>query len=193
MGRLAPGHRTHAGVPGSLGSERVLRSNCAPGLSQSEIDAALADPVDSRPLAELGRGAKTACIAVDDLARPTRAAEILPHSLSQLQEGGILSENITIVMATGTHGRPGQTQIAWKVGADVARRYRVEVHDATAELAGTGITYGKEELRLNRSFLEADVKLGVGCVMSPFIRRLQRGGQVDAARIGRRFRYGEKS
>ena len=143
----------------------TLEPEPAPAWSVRQIEAALNDPIESPPLTELARQGRSACLVVDDLARPTKATDVLPKLIDQLCEGGISSEAITVLVATGTHGLPDKRQIAWKVGVETAAVCRVEVHDAAAALASTGITYGRQELRINRSFLEADVKVGVGAVL----------------------------
>jgi len=143
----------------------LLEPQWAPAWSAQQIEAALNAPIESPPLAELARQGRSACLVVDDLARPTKAADVLPELLKQLRESGIPPESITILVATGTHGPLDRRQLAWKIGDEMAAAYRVEVHDAGAALASTGITYGRQELRINRSFLEADVKVGIGAVL----------------------------
>jgi nickel-dependent lactate racemase len=86
-------------------------------------------------------------------------------------------------------------QIAWKVGADVRDHYRVEVHDASQQLAPTGIEYGSAELKLNRTFMEADVKLGVGAVLPHAFAGFSGGaklmvpGLADAQATARSHRF----
>lgn len=143
----------------------VLSACDAPSCGQEAIAAALDSPIDSPPLAELAQGRRRACIVVDDLARPTRAAEVLPELLKRLHAGGLSAAAIRIVVATGSHGPVGAEAITWKVGEEVAAAYRVESHDCHGDLAGTGIAYGDRELRINRTFLEADLRLVVGSAL----------------------------
>jgi len=143
----------------------LLAPKDAPAWDAERIESALETPIESPPLVGLASGSRSACVVVDDLARPTQAADVLPTLLGQLKQGGIDPAATTIVVATGAHGPMDDRQIAWKVGAETAAAYRVEVHDATAELAPSGIQYGRQELMLNRTFLEADVRVGVGAVL----------------------------
>lgn len=137
----------------------------APPWEQERIEAALQRPIASPPLAELARGHRTAAIAVDDLARPTRAADVLPALIEQLENAGLNKSGITVLVATGTHGPLTPEQLERKLGPDVAKAVRVEVHDTCTSTVPTGILYGKEPLRINRTFLESEVKLTVGCVL----------------------------
>jgi nickel-dependent lactate racemase len=113
----------------------------------------------------LAREGRSACVVTDDLARPTKASNLLPKVLERLQQAGIGRENTTILIATGMHGSLDKSQVALKVGADVASKYRIEVHDAKAVLGPTGIQYGQQEMRINATFLRADVKVGIGSVL----------------------------
>ena len=130
-----------------------------------EISAALESPIESPPVRNLAVGCRSACVVVDDLARPTRAGDVLEPLLRQLSEGGLSSEAVRIVVATGSHGALSEEQIRWKIGTEIASQCRVECHNCRDGLAGTGILYGKNELRINRTFLEADLKIAVGSVL----------------------------
>ena len=143
----------------------VLEPVEMPGWDAQRISAALDTPSGSPSLTELARGARSACVVVDDLARPTKTAELLPGVLRQITAGGISQSAITILVATGTHASLDEKQIALKVGPRTADSCRVKVHDATADLADTGIPYGDRPLRVNRDFLEAEVKVGISTVL----------------------------
>jgi nickel-dependent lactate racemase len=146
-------------------SVEVLRPQDAPASTPEEIAKALASPIGSPSVQELGKGCKSACLVVDDLARPTRASDILRPLLGQLHEAGLPQGAIRIVVATGSHGSLGQRQLAWKVGAETISQYRVECHDSRDGLAPTGIRYGDRPLSVNRTFFEADLKIAVGSVL----------------------------
>lgn len=143
----------------------ILTPSATPSWNDDQIAAAIQRPVDCPPLAEAARGRGTACLIVDDLARPTPAALILPHLLDQLEQAGIGRDRTAVLVATGTHGMLTSAQIAKKVGPQIAADYRVECHDAKGPLASTGIEYGQRELRINRTFMEPDFRIGVGSVL----------------------------
>jgi nickel-dependent lactate racemase len=143
----------------------VLSPAGGEALASDEIARALSRPLASRGLPELARGKRTACVAVDDLARPTRISQILPHVAALLHEGGVCDENIRIVVATGSHNGLSPSELEWKVGSEAMSRFHVECHDCSGDLCPTGIQYGDDELRVNRSFLEADLKITIGSVL----------------------------
>lgn len=143
----------------------VLAPRDASAWSMQEISAAIRSPIECRTLRELADGCKRVCIVVDDLARPTQASDMLPPVLGELHDAGVPKHAVTIVVATGSHGRLGEQQLGWKVGAATVSNYRVECHDCRGDLAATGILYGKRDLRINRSFFEADLNIAIGSVL----------------------------
>ena len=143
----------------------VLDAGQIASCSLQAIRAAIASPCDGEPLVTQARGCRSACVVVDDLARPTPASVILPFIIDQLEEAHVPAEAIHIVVAAGSHGKLDKRQLTWKVGPDVIARYDVSCHDCESGLASTGITYGSRELKINRTFLEADFKVTVGSVL----------------------------
>src|SRR5258708_3828032 len=68
---------------------------------EAAIAHAIAHPIGTRPLAELARGKKSACIVVCDITRPVPNKLILPLVLQTLEEQGIARKDICILVATG--------------------------------------------------------------------------------------------
>src|SRR5262249_7347784 len=99
---------------------------------QAPILEALPHPLGSRPLAEIARGRKNACILVCDITRPVPNRLILPPLLRTLEEQGIARKDILILIATGLH-RPNEgAELEELVGPEVAANYRVENHHGKA-------------------------------------------------------------
>ena len=144
---------------------QILAPADSPEATIDEIQAVLRSPVQSPPLVELARGRKRACVVVDDLARPTRLAGILPLVLDELHAGGLARDAVTVLVATGTHGQPPRELLAEKLGPDTLARYQVECHDARDGLVATDIQYGARPLRINRTFYEAELRIAVGSVL----------------------------
>src|ERR1700730_9632069 len=95
------------------------------GAPEAAIARALAGPIGSRPLAEIARGRRNACILVCDITRPVPNKLILPPLLRILHEQGLKRQDILILIATGLH-RPNEgAELEELVGAEVARSYRV--------------------------------------------------------------------
>lgn len=143
----------------------VLATAKQRGLDENEIAVSLNDPIGAQPISELARGRTSACIVVDDLARPTRAGQILEILIPQLEGSGIAANSIEIVIATGSHGPLSPQEVRWKVGGQIAEQHRVSSHDCRTNLTETGITYGDRELQVNETFINADLKIAIGSVL----------------------------
>ena len=117
--------------------------NAIPLANQSQaISDALANPIGSKPLAEIAKGKKTACILICDITRPVPNKVILPQILKTIEEAGVPRSGITILIATGLH-RPNEgEELVELVGEDIANNYRVENHHGkeTSEHDYLGIT-----------------------------------------------------
>jgi nickel-dependent lactate racemase len=137
----------------------------APAAGREELQAALMDPVGSDRIRDLARGRRTAAIAVDDLTRPTRAAEILPLVLEELAEGGITEDRVVIVMALGSHRALTREDMVKKLGADIIQRVRVYNHCPFDNLLPAGRSDQGTPIFVNRYFMEADLKIAVGFVV----------------------------
>ena len=67
------------------------------------IHRALATPIGTKPLRELARGAQKVVLVADDNTRLTPADKIIPILLDELNAAGIRDEQVTVIIALGTH------------------------------------------------------------------------------------------
>jgi lactate racemase len=147
------------------------------------VQAALAAPVGARPLAEQARGAKSACILVCDITRPVPNGLFLPLLVRQLMDAGIAADGITILVATGLH-RPNEgAELAELIGDPwVMRTARVANHFARndADHVDLGATSRGTPVKLDRRFVEADVRIATGLVEPHFMAGYSGGRKVIA-------------
>jgi len=130
------------------------------------IAAAIDKPIGSRPLAEIARGKKTACILVCDVTRPVPNRLILPPLLRTLESAGLAREDICILNATGLH-RPNEgAEMEELVGPEIARAYRCENHHGKAldEHDYLGTTDRGVPVWLDSRYVRADVKITTGLI-----------------------------
>ncbi|MFH1605427.1 MAG: nickel-dependent lactate racemase [Pseudomonadota bacterium] len=147
------------------------------------VRAALAAPVGARPLAEEARGAKSACILVCDITRPVPNGLFLPLLVRTLVGAGIPATGISILVATGLH-RPNEgDELAELVGDPwVMQTVRVLNHFARndADHVNLGATSRGTPVKLDRRFVEADVRIATGLVEPHFMAGYSGGRKVIA-------------
>ena len=150
----------------------------APTLTDREIETRLEQPIGSPELRTLARGRRNACIAIDDLTRPTETFRILPPVIRMLNDAGIADDDILIIVSLGTH-RPLQRQdLLKKIGPEILRRIRVHNHNPYLNLVNVGTTSFGTPLLLNATFYAADLKLSVGMVAPHSYAGFSAGGKI---------------
>jgi nickel-dependent lactate racemase len=151
----------------------VLTLTPAPPLPdlQAAAAAALAKPIGARPLAEIARGRKDACIAVCDVTRPVPNPVLLPPILDALAAGGLPRERVTILIATGTHRPNTPEELDAILGPEIARTCRVVNHVCTDAEShrDLGVSPNGVPIRLDRSWCDADLKITVGLIEPHFM------------------------
>lgn len=163
----------------------VIRKSEMPLLADpvGAVRAALARPVGARSLAEEARGAKSACILVCDITRPVPNGLFLPLLVRELMDAGIPAAGITILVATGLH-RPNEgDELAELVGDPwVMETVRVANHFARndADHVDLGATSRGTPVKLDRRFVEADVRIATGLVEPHFMAGYSGGRKVIA-------------
>lgn len=126
----------------------------------------LANPTGAKPLAELAKGRKDACIVICDITRPVPNELLLSEMLPVLEEAGIPRENILILIATGLH-RPNEgDELVELVGADIAANYRVENHHGKVldEHTFLGDSPRGVPSWIDSRYVNADLKITTGLI-----------------------------
>jgi nickel-dependent lactate racemase len=172
------------GLPVSLPADRLVGPplsirDAQPLASPEEaLHEALENPIGTRPLSELARGKKSACVVVCDITRPVPNALLLPPILKTLEAAGVPRTGITILVATGLH-RPNEgDELVELVGAEVAGAYRCENHRGKElgdhEFLGT--TPAGVPAWIDKRYTRADLKITTGLI-EPHLMAGYSGGQ----------------
>jgi nickel-dependent lactate racemase len=144
------------------------------------LTAAFRAPLGRPPLRELVRRGQTVAISVCDITRAQPRQEMLAALFAEMPD--IRAEDITILIATGTHRTNTPAELETMLGADIARRYRVVNHDsrdrASHVYVGT-ITTGVA-VSLNRAWMDADIKITTGFVEPHFFAGFSGGPKMVA-------------
>jgi nickel-dependent lactate racemase len=145
----------------------ILEPRSVPPLDDPEesVEAALQNPIDSPPLERLATGRTTACIVISDITRPVPNQVILPPLLRTLESAGIRRENITILIATGTHAPNEGQELEQLVGGHIAANYTMVNHDCRDRdrLRRIGDLQGAP-VEINTVYLDAELKILTGLI-----------------------------
>jgi len=155
-----------------------------PDVGQAEMRQAFANPIGQDPIRRLAERKKTAAIAVDDLTRPTQAYRFLPFIVEELTRGGIRDEDIKIIMAIGCHRPLMKADQEKKLGKKMANRFPVYNHHPYENLVNVGTTTRGTPVIIDRFFVEADVKIGVGFITPHPIAAFGGGGKIVIPGLG---------
>jgi len=155
-----------------------------PDLTQAEIRKAFQNPIGQESIRKLAEGKKTAAIAVDDMTRPTQAHRFLPFIVEELNQAGIKDEDIKIIMALGCHRPLMKADQEKKLGKKMANRFPVYNHHPFENLANVGTTSRGTPVKINRYFVEADVKVGIGFITPHPIAAFGGGGKIVIPGLG---------
>jgi len=147
----------------------VIRKKVMPVLQDpgSALRDAFANPAGSLPLGEEARGCRSACILICDITRPVPNGTVLPVLIEKLIQAGIKPGDITLLVATGLH-RPNEgEELREVVGNDwvlqtVTAANHFARRDADHEYLGT--LNGSIPVKIDRRFLQADLRIVVGLV-----------------------------
>jgi nickel-dependent lactate racemase len=153
-------------------SAQMVAAHFVPGLPDeaTAIRDALRQPLGSSALAAKVKPGDKVVIAHSDITRPMPNERILPVLLAELLAAGVARQDITLINALGTHRRQTEAELRAMLGDDIVKSYRCIQHDAydDANLVSLGQTSRGHPVRLNRHFLEADVRILTGFIEPHF-------------------------
>ncbi|MBU2702580.1 nickel-dependent lactate racemase [Sporomusaceae bacterium BoRhaA] len=147
---------------------------------KQEIMRALRHPIGTPSLAELVHGKEKIVILADDNTRLTPTKQIIPLLLDEMNAAGVKDEQITIIIALGTHRFMTQEEIVEKFGKAVAERVTIKNHDFKNPnaLIDLGKTANGTSVWVNREAYEADFKIGIGSIVPHHIPGFSGGAKI---------------
>jgi nickel-dependent lactate racemase len=141
---------------------------------------ALRSPIGRPPLRELVKPGQRVAISVCDITRAQPRAEMIRALIEEMP--GIRAEDVTVLIATGTHRTNTPAELERMLGADILGQYTVVNHDARddASLAHVGATSTGVPVYLNKRWLAADVRITTGFVEPHFFAGFSGGPKMVA-------------
>jgi nickel-dependent lactate racemase len=146
-------------------SVQLMEGHGKKSVDKEEVIYVLRNPVGTKPLSKLARGKKDAVIIFDDMTRPTKAYEVVPHVINELRKAGIKDGNIRFVCANGSHGVFDREDFVKKLGESVVESYPVFNHNPHANLVYSARTKYGTPVEINAEVMACDFKIAIGCIV----------------------------
>ena len=136
-----------------------------PALTPDQIKAAVTQNlIGAPPIRELAKGKKEVVIIFDDMTRVTRAADIVPSVVEELEEAGIPDNRIRFIVALGCHGAMNRADFIKKLGEATIARFPVYNHNPFDNCVYAGTTSFGTEVYLNAEVMKCDFKIAIGSI-----------------------------
>jgi nickel-dependent lactate racemase len=146
---------------------------------RSIVRESLIHPISSPPLKELVSDKDTIAIIVEDLSRVSPKKEVLGELLKTLDEIAIPDDQITVVMALGTHRGLTRKEMEDAFGASIVKRYRIINHDCLApDLVAVGKLRSGRTVKINPVVHRAAFKIGIGSIFPHPMNGFGGGGKI---------------
>lgn len=146
----------------------------------SEIRKAIDNPIGCMPLEKTVKPDDRVNIICDDISRPTPVHLILPVLIKKLEEIGVSSEKIKIIMALGSHRAMTEDEIRQRVGEDIFRKYHVVNSEfrRKEDLVYLGTTPDGVEIHVSKIVMDSDIRIGIGNIVPHPVMGWSGGGKI---------------
>ena len=164
-------------------------------LSDSGIQDALANPHDVGRLKNLGKHISKIVVAIEDITRPAKLERVLNTLFSELGIGDRDLEKVLFVVCNGAHAPMQREDLIQKVGKRFVENCLFANHNPYENLCDTGILYGNSTIKINRFYLEADLKIGIGSILPHSFAGFSSGAKLVVPGLAdiKSITYGHKS
>lgn len=132
---------------------------------------AIRNPIGSAPLRDIVHTGETVTIVVSDITRLCGTSEFLPVIVEELNGVGVKDEDITVIVATGTHRGHTPEEDVVVCGEEMARRLKIVQHDCRKkeDMVSLGKTSFGNEVAFSKYVVNADRVILTGAVtLHPF-------------------------
>lgn len=139
--------------------------------ASAAIRNAVRHPIGAPPLATIVKPGQTVVITHTDITRATPNHQMLPILLAELESAGVKRQDITLLNGLGTHRPQTQAELQAMLGEAIVRDYRCVQHNAFDDphLVSLGHTSLGHPVRVNRLFLETDIRILTGFIEPHFV------------------------
>jgi lactate racemase len=146
-----------------------LEARGLPALSDpvASLERALSAPRDTEPLHLLAQGRARVCALIPDQTRPCPLHRALPPLVREILRAGLDPKAMEVLVATGLHVPPSDSEIRDLVGPEVSGRgVTLRASDARDPTAFVDLTPSSDvgPILLHRDWIEADLRVVVSLV-----------------------------
>ncbi len=153
-------------------SSQVIQSQYVTGLPNESqaIRYALGNPINSPNLSSLVHPGDNVVIVHTDITRATPNDRLLPVIIHEIEAAGVDRADITLLNGLGTHRYQTPAELREMLGDRLMDGYHCLQHSAFDEagLVDLGRTSYGHPVRINRTYLEADVRILTGLIEPHF-------------------------
>ena len=132
---------------------------------------AIRNPIGRKPLREIVKAGESVVIVISDITRLCGTDKFLPVIVKELNDVGVKDEDITLLVATGTHRAHTPEEDIVVVGEELAKRLKIVQHDCRDKNANVFVrtTTTGNQAYINKLIVEADRVILTGAVtLHPF-------------------------
>ena len=143
----------------------VLHANPAPAIAseEEEVRRALREPIGTPRLTQLLHPGEKIAIVSSDITRPMPTYKVMPALLDELYAAGVKAEDITLVLALGSHRKHTEEERRHLVGERAWNKIRCVDSDPD-DCVSLGVTAAGTHVDITRAVAEADRRICLGNV-----------------------------
>ena len=143
----------------------VLHANPAPAIAseEEEVRRALREPIGTLRLTQLLHPGEKIAIVSSDITRPMPTYKVMPALLDELYAAGVKAEDITLVLALGSHRKHTDEERRRLVGERAWNEIRCVDSDPD-DCVSLGVTAAGTHVDITRAVAEADRRICLGNV-----------------------------
>ena len=158
----------------------ILAPNQVEFSGRSEIEEvrwALAHPIASPRLRDIVRPGEKLAIVTSDLTRPMPTYRVMPALMEELDAAGVRDEDVTIVLAVGSHRAQTDEEKKHLVGEEAFARYTV-VDSNPDDCVHLGDTSRGTPVDMTKAVAQADRRICLGNVEYHYFAGYSGGGKA---------------
>ncbi|MBF7096739.1 nickel-dependent lactate racemase family protein [Alkalibacter mobilis] len=144
-------------VLGVLKPNEVLVRNTG----ADEVKRALEKPINSPRLKDVVKPREKVVIITSDITRPMPSSVVLPLVIEELNQAGVIDEDITVVFGLGSHRMHTESEKIYLVGEDIYKRVKC-VDSDVEDCINLGKTSRGTPINVFRPVVECDRRICLG-------------------------------